>query len=83
MQEVVFSEPLSRRVEVLARWIDVCERLYFNRNFHSLLTVLSGLNHVSVLRLARTWAKLSQTYVQSTSQQLIHSPKGSASGAKS
>lgn len=59
--EVVYAEPLSRRVEVLARWIDVCERLYFNRNFHSLLTVLSGLNHVSVLRLARTWAKLSQT----------------------
>lgn len=54
--ELVLCPNFKKRVTVLKRFINLLELAKEQRNFNSVMAILSGLNHGCVSRLKQTWA---------------------------
>lgn len=54
--------PKIRR-NLLKQWIKISEKCYEMRNFNSLMTIISALQSVNIMRLRKTWEILSPRYV--------------------
>lgn len=53
---------VKTRKNVLKHWLKVADKLLLLRNFNSLMTIMSALQSVNILRLRRTWEVLSPKY---------------------
>lgn len=54
-------QPKVRR-NVLKQWIKIAEKCYELRNLNSLMTIISALQSVNIMRLKKTWELLSPRY---------------------
>lgn len=58
--EIVTQKDKSRQVSLLEKFIDIAKRCETLNNFNSVLEIVSGINHFSVLRLKQLWAGISE-----------------------
>lgn len=54
-------QPKTRR-NVLKQWIKIAEKCHEMRNLNSLMTIVSALQSVNIMRLKKTWELLSPRY---------------------
>lgn len=52
------------RKNLIKHWIKIAERCAEMRNFNSLMTIVSTLQSVNIMRLKKTWEMLSPRYLQ-------------------
>lgn len=55
--------PAKTRRNLLKQWIKICEKCHELRNFNSLMTIISALQSVNIMRLKKTWELLSPRYM--------------------
>eukprot|EP01127_Copromyxa_protea_P000927 TRINITY_DN1083_c0_g1_i1.p1 TRINITY_DN1083_c0_g1~~TRINITY_DN1083_c0_g1_i1.p1 ORF type:complete len:922 (-),score=109.22 TRINITY_DN1083_c0_g1_i1:86-2851(-) len=60
--EVVQVPNVSRRAEVVERFLEIALRFLENKNFNGLMSVWGGLNSLSVHRLSKTHKKISRKH---------------------
>lgn len=54
--------PPKTRRNILKQWIKISEKCHEMRNFNSLMTIISSLQSVNIMRLKKTWELLSPRY---------------------
>ena len=55
------KEPrLRKRIEYITKMINLSNQLFALKNFSSLMAIIAGLNHFSIVRMKMTWKKLDQ-----------------------
>lgn len=54
--------PAKARKNILKQWIKISEKLHEMRNYNSLMTIISSLQSVNIMRLKKTWELLSPRY---------------------
>lgn len=60
---ILCAESVAKtRKNLLKHWIKVCEKLYELRNYNSLMTIISALQSVNIMRLKKTWELLAPRY---------------------
>lgn len=60
---ILCAESVAKtRKNLLKHWIKVCEKLYELRNYNSLMTIMSALQSVNIMRLKKTWELLAPRY---------------------
>lgn len=57
--------PIKTRQKLLKHWIKVAERSFELHNFNSLMTIISALQSVNIMRLRKTWEGLSARHITS------------------
>lgn len=61
---ILSADSTKARKNILKHWLKICEQLHLYRNFNSLMTIISALQSVNIVRLKRTWELLSPRYHQ-------------------
>jgi Rap guanine nucleotide exchange factor 2 len=62
INEVLHESNLMKRAKVIKSFIQIAQICKECKNFNSLLSIVSGLDHMTVTRLKDTWEKVSNKY---------------------
>ncbi len=62
INEVLHESNLMKRAKVIKNFIQIAQICKECKNFNSLLSIVSGLDHMTVTRLKDTWEKVSNKY---------------------
>ena len=75
MTELVQEKNVTRRVQLLKKFIRIASILHSLNNFNGLFAVLSGLGNTAVSRMQQTWKRLPAKYLGEFEQmQLLMDP---------
>lgn len=55
--------PIKTRQKLLKQWVKTAERCYELHNYNSLMTIISALQSVNIMRLRKTWEGLNARYL--------------------
>ena len=64
INEVLHESNLIKRAKIIKNFIQVAQICKDCKNFNSLLSIVSGLDHLTVTRLKDTWEKVSNKYMK-------------------